>query len=136
MHGRAVQREEQWKQKALAGEQIIKQLLVLLGWCVQRIEEFKRQLTWLNKQQFGSKSEATRATAGVAEEGQPPARAGQPEPGPDQESPRAAAGRQRSQTATAPELTSTNDPAHDPGPGADLSDLRQDPTGNWPHRGE
>jgi transposase len=68
MHTRAVQREQQWKQKALAGEQIIKQLLVLLGWCVQQIEELKRQLTWLNKQQFGSKSEATQTTDGVAQE--------------------------------------------------------------------
>ena len=67
MHARAVQREQQWKERALAGEQIIKQLLVLVGWCVQQIERFKRQLAWLKKQQFGCKSEATRATDGVAE---------------------------------------------------------------------
>jgi hypothetical protein len=67
MHARAIQREQQWKERALAGEQIIKQLLVLVGWCVQQIERFKRQLAWLKKQQFGCKSEATRATDGVAE---------------------------------------------------------------------
>ena len=67
MHARAVQREQQWKARALAGEQIIKQLLVLVGWCVQQIERFKRQLAWLKKQPFGCKSEATRATDGVAE---------------------------------------------------------------------
>ena len=66
MHARAVQREQQWKARALAGEQIIKQLFVLAGWCVEQIERFKRQLAWLKKQQFGSKSEATRATDGVA----------------------------------------------------------------------
>ena len=37
MHGRAVQREQRWKEKALAAEQIIKHLLVLLGYCVQKI---------------------------------------------------------------------------------------------------
>ena len=66
-HARAVQRERQWKERALAGERIIKQLLVLVGWCVQQIEGFKRQLAWLKQQQFGCKSEATRATDGVAE---------------------------------------------------------------------
>ena len=67
MHARGVQREEHWKEKALAGEQIIKQLLVLVGWCVQQIEGFKRQLAWLKKQQFGSKSEATKTPDAVAE---------------------------------------------------------------------
>ncbi|HEY0725810.1 MAG TPA: IS66 family transposase [Pyrinomonadaceae bacterium] len=60
MHARAVQREQRWKEKALAAEQIIKQLLVLLGSCVQKRTALTRQVTWLNKQQFGSKSEATR----------------------------------------------------------------------------
>jgi len=78
MHARAVQREEHWKQKALAGEQIIKQLLVLLGWCVQQLEELRRQLTWLIKQQFGSKSEATPAIANVPQEG-PAAGSDQPD---------------------------------------------------------
>ena len=58
-HSRAVQREQQWKERALAGERIIAQLLVLVGWCVQQIEALKRQLAWLKKQQFGRKSEAT-----------------------------------------------------------------------------
>jgi len=61
MHARAVQREQRWKKKGLAAEQIIKQLLVLLGYCVQKIGGLTRQVTWLNKQQFGSKSETTKA---------------------------------------------------------------------------
>ena len=72
MHARAVQREQRWKEKALAAEQIIKQLLVLLGYCVQKIEAFTRQVAWLNKQQFGSKSEATQP----APEATPPASVG------------------------------------------------------------
>ncbi len=60
MHARAVEREQRWKEKALVAEQIIKQLLVLLGYCVQKIGALTRQVTWLNKQQFGSKSEATK----------------------------------------------------------------------------
>jgi len=63
MHARAAQREQEWKQKALAGEQIIKQLLVLLIYCVQQIQGLTRQVAWLNKQQFGTKSESTRSTA-------------------------------------------------------------------------
>lgn len=83
MHARVVQREQRWKQKALAAEQIIKQLLVLLGYCLQKIGAFTRQVTWLNKQQFGSKSETTKAAPqaatepagqeGVAKAAQPPA---------------------------------------------------------------
>jgi transposase len=61
-HSRAVQREQRWKERALAAEKIIAQLLVLVGWCVQQIEALKRQLAWLKKQQFGSKSEATKAS--------------------------------------------------------------------------
>jgi len=60
-HGRAVQREQQWKQRALAAERIIAQLVVLVGGCVQQSEALKRQLAWLKKQQFGRKSEATPA---------------------------------------------------------------------------
>jgi transposase len=60
MHAKAVEREQRWKEKALAAEQIIKQLLVLLGYCVQKIGGLTRQVTWLNKQQFGSKSEGTK----------------------------------------------------------------------------
>ena len=71
MHARAAQREQQWKQKALAAEQIIKQLLVLLVYCVQQLQALTRQVTWLNKQQFGSKSESTRSTASPPE-GAPP----------------------------------------------------------------
>ena len=63
MHARAVQREQRWKQKALAAEQIIKQLLVLLGYCVQKIGALTRQVAWFNKQHFGSKSESTRTDA-------------------------------------------------------------------------
>jgi transposase len=70
MHARAVQREQGWKQRALAGEQIIKQLLVLLGYCVQKIGALTRQVTWLNKQQFGRKSESTEP---VQEAADPPA---------------------------------------------------------------
>jgi transposase len=60
-HARAVQREEHWKERALVGQRIIAQLLVLLGWCVQQIGALKRQLAWLKKQQFGRKSETTKA---------------------------------------------------------------------------
>ena len=73
MHARAAQREQQWKERALAGEQIVKQLLVLLQWCVEQIEGLKRHLVWLKKQQFGCKSEATRASDGG---GQPELAAG------------------------------------------------------------
>jgi transposase len=72
-HGRAVQREQQWKQRALAAERIIAQLLVLVGGCLQQIEALQGQLAWLKKQQFGRKSEATPlnglagATAGATE---------------------------------------------------------------------
>jgi transposase len=67
MHARAVQREAYWKQRALAGEQNIKQLLVFVGWCVQRIGALTQQMAWVNKQQFGAKSEATQAILGSAE---------------------------------------------------------------------
>lgn len=60
-HARAVQREQQWKAKALAAEKMIEQLLVLVGWGVEQAEGLKRQLAWLKKQQFGRKSEATQA---------------------------------------------------------------------------
>ena len=60
-HARAVQREQQWKAKALAAEKIIEQLLVLVGWGVEQAEGLKRQLAWLKQQQFGRKSEASRA---------------------------------------------------------------------------
>ena len=65
LHKRAVQREERWKEKAQAAEKIIAQLLVLLGWCVQQIQELKRQLAWLKKQVFGRKSEETKAKGPV-----------------------------------------------------------------------
>lgn len=71
MHARALRREQQWKERALAGERIIAQVLVLVGWCVQQIGALKRQLAWLKKQQFGRKSEATQAkpAAGASSEG-------------------------------------------------------------------
>jgi transposase len=62
-HVRALQREEQWKQRALAAEKIIASLLVLVGWYGQQIEALKRQLAWLKKQLFGRKSEASSASA-------------------------------------------------------------------------
>jgi transposase len=69
MHMGAVQREQQWKERALAGEQISKQLLVVVAWCVQQIGALTRQLAWLKKQQFGSKSEASQPSDRVADEG-------------------------------------------------------------------
>ena len=60
-HSRALQREQQWEQRALAAEKIIAQLLVLVGWCVQQISGVKGQLAWLKKQELGRKSEATKA---------------------------------------------------------------------------
>jgi transposase len=72
MHARAVDREQRWKQRALAAEQIIKQLWVLLGLLMEKVGKLSRQVAWLNKQQFGSKSEATRS----AKEAIPPANEG------------------------------------------------------------
>ena len=46
--------------RALAAEQIIKQLLVLLGFFVEKIGKLTLQVAWFNKQHFGRKSEATR----------------------------------------------------------------------------
>jgi hypothetical protein len=66
MHARAVQREQRWKQRALEAEQIIKQLLVLVASCVDMIGAITRQVTWLNKQQFGNKSESTAGAGGHA----------------------------------------------------------------------
>jgi transposase len=65
-HKQAVQREHQWKEKAQVAERIIAQLLVLVGWCVRQIGALKRQLAWLKKQQFGRKSEATKANGQAA----------------------------------------------------------------------
>lgn len=65
-HGRAVQRAQQWEQKARAAEKIIAQLLVLLGAVLERIQELSRQLAWLKKQQFGRKTE-TGSSSGSAE---------------------------------------------------------------------
>jgi transposase len=60
-HSRALQREQEWKQRALVAEKIIAQLMFLAGWCVQQIGALKGHLAWLKKQQFGRKSEATKA---------------------------------------------------------------------------
>lgn len=68
MHARALERGQRWEQRALAAEQIIKQLLVLLGWCVQQILRLKAQVAWFNKQHFGSKSEATPASQKAADQ--------------------------------------------------------------------
>ena len=59
MHARALQREQRWKQRALAAERIVKQLLVLLRSCGQKIGKLTRLVAWFNKQHFGRKSEAT-----------------------------------------------------------------------------
>jgi transposase len=69
MHARAVEREQRWKERALAAERIIKQLMVLVGVFVEKLGKLTRQVAWLNRQQFGGKSEAT----GPAEEAVPPA---------------------------------------------------------------
>src|ERR1019366_4577863 len=66
-HSRAVQREQQWKQRALTAEKLLAQLVVWVGWYGQQIEALKRQLAWLKKQQFGCKSEATRSRLGEVE---------------------------------------------------------------------
>lgn len=71
MHARAVEREQYWKHRASAGEQIIKQLLLLVGMLLQQLEDIKGRLAWLNKQLFGSKSEATGPQAGAAAESDP-----------------------------------------------------------------
>ena len=60
-HARAVQREQQWKAKALAAQSTSAQLVLVVGWCVPQLEALKRQLAWLHKQQFGCKSEASGA---------------------------------------------------------------------------
>jgi transposase len=65
-HARALQREDQLKEKAQAAEKIIAQLMVLIGWLFQQIKDLKRQLAWLKKQQFGRKSESRPAPAEVA----------------------------------------------------------------------
>jgi transposase len=93
MHERAVRREQQWKQKALAAEQIIKQLLVLVACCVGKIGALTRQLAWVNKRLFGSKSESTRNTASEPE-GAPPASASGAE---NPEQPKAGGKRKRGQ---------------------------------------
>ena len=71
MHERAVQREQKWKAKALAGEQIIKQLLIVVAFCVEKIGALARQVAWLNKQQFGKKSESTPSTPSAQEDAPP-----------------------------------------------------------------
>ena len=43
-HARALQREDQLKEKAQAAEKIIAQLMVLIGWLFQQIKDLKRQL--------------------------------------------------------------------------------------------
>ena len=72
MHARAVQRGQRWEQRALAAEQIIKQLLILLGVFVEKIGKLTRQVAWFNKQHFGRKSEAT----GPAPQATPPSSEG------------------------------------------------------------
>lgn len=66
MHARAVERETQWKAKARSGEQLITALMYLVGLLLGEIRALKRQLAWLNQQQFGRKSEprAARPPAG------------------------------------------------------------------------
>ena len=71
MHARSQQREQEWKQKYRAAEQIIKQLLVLVAYCVEKIAALTRQVAWLNKQQFGNKSESTPSSPSAPEGSQP-----------------------------------------------------------------
>jgi transposase len=73
MHARAVQREQRWKQRALAAERIIRQLLELLGFYVEKLGKLTRQVAWLNKQQFGNKSESTRPAKQPAQPSTEPA---------------------------------------------------------------
>jgi hypothetical protein len=78
-HERALQREARLKETAQAAERIIVQLQVLLGWLLQQIRDFQRQLAWLKQQQFGRKSESlphskrslSRPTGGPNAEGAP-----------------------------------------------------------------
>ena len=56
-HARAVEREAQWKEKARHGEKIIAALVYWVALLLREISALKRQLAWLNKQQFGRKSE-------------------------------------------------------------------------------
>ena len=87
-HARALQREQAWKEKALAAQKIIAQLLVLVGWFVEQVGDFKRQLAWLKKQQFGSKSEITqnKDPSPWSEESGGRAQAANPEEGSDRSS--------------------------------------------------
>jgi transposase len=66
-HARSVQREQRWKQRALAAEQLVKHLLVLLRSCGQIVGKLTRHVAWFNKQHFGRKSEATRPAPPASE---------------------------------------------------------------------
>lgn len=57
-HQRAVEREKRWQEQAKAAEKMIAQLLFMLGFLVQQVARLTAQLAWLNKQVFGTKSEA------------------------------------------------------------------------------
>ena len=70
MHARAVEREGQWKEKARSGEKIIAALVYWVALLRREISALKGQLAWLNKQQFGRKSEksAPRQPSGATPE--------------------------------------------------------------------
>lgn len=88
-HAQGLQREQRWKQRALAAEQLVKQLLVLLRSCGQVIGKLTRHVAWFNKQHFGRKSEATRpaqpatppSSEGAKEGAEPPPAQGKRKPG-------------------------------------------------------
>ena len=73
----------------MAAEQFIKQLLVLLGHCAEKIGKLARQVAWFNKQHFGRKSEATGpappapppSSEGAKEGAEPPPAQGKRKPG-------------------------------------------------------
>jgi hypothetical protein len=145
-HSRAIQREQQWKQRALAAEKIIAQLVVWVGWCVQQIEALKGQLAWLKKQPFGRKSEATPAegvagcSAGGTAASGVDGSAAAPTPGPAPVAggavaplpgrPGAAARQPRPQRATALGFARRDHRAHAQPRRAHLCAVREDWTGN------
>lgn len=57
MHARALEREAQWREKARGAEQLIAVLLYCVGLLLREVRKLKGQLAWLNRQQYGRKSE-------------------------------------------------------------------------------
>lgn len=65
-HARAVQREQQWKQRALLTQKLLVQLLALIEGYAEQIAALKGRLAWLTKQLFGRKSEVSGTEGGAA----------------------------------------------------------------------